>query len=279
MCLLPPGATPDEAVAVRAHLRLDVPVRVLADARGSSRRRRDRRSPALPEPSDAEKRRIRNADGRRVAERRARLVAAHDLAIAAPQLHGVTILRRLAPTQLIREDADTARLVTRIQAGEQGLLQDLYLRYNSRVLAYMRKRLGDPHAAEDATQDVFMRAMTAVFVYELRGAPFRAWLFRIARNCAIDRLREQRSMVVVDPFELTGRIEAESPVAGAPAGPPDALVLPDAVAQLPPLQRQVIFSRYAADLSGTDTAVVVGRSPEAERQLHHRAIATLRARL
>jgi RNA polymerase sigma-70 factor (ECF subfamily) len=178
------------------------------------------------------------------------------------------------------EDLDTARLVTRLQAGEDNAFEDLYLRYFDRVYAYLRVSLRDEHEAEDATQQVFLKLYEALPRYERRHQPFRAWLFTIARNEAVDRLRKRGVVDVEDPVTLSRRRDsiADHDALGALRWMSDAEMLL-LIERLSPLQRQVLVLRYMMDLSCTEVAEVLGRSSESVRQLQHRALEFLRTRL
>jgi RNA polymerase sigma-70 factor (ECF subfamily) len=178
------------------------------------------------------------------------------------------------------EDLDTARLVTRLQAGEDEAFEHLYLRYFDRVYAYLRVSLRDAHEAEDAAQQVFLKLYEALPRYERRHQPFRAWMFTIARNEAVDRLRKRGAVDVEDPAALSRR--RDSAANHEALGPlrwmsDDEMLL--LIERLSPLQRQVLLLRYMMDLSCTEVAEVLGRSPESVRQLQHRALEFLRGRL
>ncbi|TMK38782.1 MAG: sigma-70 family RNA polymerase sigma factor [Actinobacteria bacterium] len=262
----------------------------------AERRRRDRRATGerrnKPWPAKdplcmvpaCERRRIRHLPGRRVTERRATLVPVAPPAVlprAARLLQDdLVFAERLEPGLDFLEDADTGRMVTRWQAGERELFADIYRRYFDRVYAYLRMVLADSHEAEDATQQVFLQAMEALPRYELRAVPFRAWLFRIVRNYSIKHLAKHSRVEVEDPDELDRRRGAgeESQSAEMPAWLTDEDLL-FLVGRLTLVQRQVILLRFMMGLSAPEVAEVLGRSPEAVRQLQQRALSFLRERL
>jgi RNA polymerase sigma-70 factor (ECF subfamily) len=180
-----------------------------------------------------------------------------------------------------REDEDTARLVADIQAGDRESFAVLYERYFARVYGYLRLVLRNHHEAEDATQQVFLKALEGLPRYRQREAPFRAWLFVVARNYAIQLLRKEGELVL-EASELDQHREraARRDAAEVPAlswiSNHDFMFL---VERLPILQRQVLALRYMLDLSHADIAAALDRKPGAIRALHHRALITLEERL
>ena len=66
---------------------------------------------------------------------------------------------------------------------------DLYELHFERIYAFVSRRVGDRQTAADVTSDVFHKALANLPGYELRGAPFAAWLFRIAANAVADQFK------------------------------------------------------------------------------------------
>lgn len=199
-------------------------------------------------------------------------------------VHGPVPPQRGVPPRFVRargvspladEDAESARLVRQLQLGDPDAFGRLYLRYFDRIYGYVRMALRDAHDAEDATQDVFAQAYRALPRFELRGQPVRGWLFRVARNVAIDRLRRRRTHPEA-PMDLDGHGEAGAPDE-ADALRHDGLL--DQVRLLPDAQREVVVLRYAMEFTFPEIAEVTGRTPAAVRQMHQRAISTLRTKL
>ena len=75
---------------------------------------------------------------------------------------------------------------------------ELYRRYHPRVFAYLLTYAATVEDAADLSQHVFLRAFEALPSYRERGIPFSAWLFRIARNAAMDAYRRQRRVLPWD---------------------------------------------------------------------------------
>jgi RNA polymerase sigma-70 factor (ECF subfamily) len=230
----------------------------------------------------AERRRIRNRPGRRIAERRSTLIPVPSPAglprRAAAEIGRLQFAERIDLNGEHLEDADSARIVTRLQAGGRDEFTVLYERYFDRVYGYLRVALNDRYEAEDAAQQVFLQVMEALPRYEIRDVPFRAWLFRIVRNYAINQLERRGRVAVEDPVELDRRRELEpiEPAVLDWLSDADLVIL---IGRLPQAQRQVILLRYMMDLSWTQVAQIMGRSPAAVRQLQTRALGQLRTRL
>src|SRR5688572_3446481 len=66
--------------------------------------------------------------------------------------------------------------IARAQTGDERAIQYLYLRFAGNVYGYSRSIVADSHEAEDVTQQVFTRLITAIASYEPRAVPFSAWL-------------------------------------------------------------------------------------------------------
>lgn len=282
-CIVPVDIAADVHDALREHFR-GQSVEVVVEQRRAERRDTQDRRGDRSVPRGDRRRRIRDVDGRRVADRRAPAHAVDEVAALPPELaqHRARLefVRRRVPSTLATEDVDTAHLVKRLQAGDSTRYPELYLRYFDRVYTYLRMSLRDPHEAEDLAQDVFAKVWESLSGYERRTMPFRFWLFRIARNRALDRIAERGRVDLKPPVALEREYEREQ---HARVGDEvlDFLTdrhLLDLVEQLPEGQRQVLALRHIVDLSTVQMAQVLGRSPAAVRQLECRALRSLRSR-
>ncbi|MGH2882522.1 MAG: RNA polymerase sigma factor, partial [Solirubrobacteraceae bacterium] len=95
----------------------------------------------------------------------------------------------------------TRLAVARAKEGDDEALRFLYVTYSQNIYGYVRSIVRDDHEAEDVTQHVFAKLMTAIGKYDERGVPFMAWLLRLARNLAIDHLRANRLTPVESVFD------------------------------------------------------------------------------
>jgi RNA polymerase sigma-70 factor (ECF subfamily) len=282
-CVLPRELAPKLQKVLRGHFRDDA-IDVLVERRLTTRRTRgERRVGMAPGPGGEERRRITNSDGRRVGSRRAAT-----LAVDAPVLprrarshaEQLVFIERLAPTSRQIEDLDTARLLTRIQAGDRELFAEVYMRYFDRLYGYLRIVFKDPHSAEDAAQHVFVRVLEELGRFDPGRGTFRSWLFVIARHHALTQLGSSGRADLLEPTEMS-RLQRDTPAAAEL----DALdwvsdrELHLFIERLPLAQRQVLFLRYVVGMSTAETAGLLEASADVVRQHHARALGRLRARL
>ena len=94
---------------------------------------------------------------------------------------------------------DENTLVEQAKA-EPNAFGELYERYVDRIYSYIYYRVGNDEDAEDLTARTFFQALDKISAYEDRGAPFSAWLYRIAHNL-VANLHRQRSRHKTVPFE------------------------------------------------------------------------------
>lgn len=169
--------------------------------------------------------------------------------------------------------ADVSELVQRSQAGDELAFAELYVRFFDRVYRYLLIALKNPDDAQEVSQEVFVRALSMLGRYEPARGEFRDWLFSMVRSLAIDHLRKGGRTSAVDPQDLPSHaaplaerastlLERLDPGSG----------LRQLIDSLPDGQRRVVALRFVFELSTVEIAEVLGVSPEAVRQLQHRAL-------
>ena len=163
-----------------------------------------------------------------------------------------------------RERRVVAQAVSRAKAGDQEALRFLYVRYADNVYGYVRSIVHDHHEAEDVTQHVFTKLMTALPKYEAREVPFAAWILRVARNVALDHMRRRRAIPCDEVRELDARRDDQGDAQET------ALTLREALDDLPDDQREVIVLRHLVGLSPGEIADRLGRTEPSIHGLHHR---------
>jgi len=178
----------------------------------------------------------------------------------------------LEPIRLHEEQA----LVDRARCDPEAF-GELYERYCERIYAFAYGRLKTRTEAEDATSEVFLKALRGISDYRRTEQSFGAWLYRIAANVVVDRYRHRGPYA---PLEDAPHTALES------SDIADAIVLRAymrsvwmAVDTLPRHQRTAITLRFSADLSNNTIARVMGKSTPAIKQLLHRGVHALRVKL
>ena len=168
-------------------------------------------------------------------------------------------------------DPAIARAVARAKSGDNDAIRFLYLRYKDNVYGYVLSILRDAHEAEDATQTVFLKLISVIHKYEPRHVPFTAWILTVARNVALDSLRQRRPV----PFEQV--IESWRPADDVSHDRRRGLE--QALETLPEDQRDVIVLRHLVGLSPGEIADRMGRTESSIHGLHHRARVAVRREL
>jgi RNA polymerase sigma-70 factor (ECF subfamily) len=167
------------------------------------------------------------------------------------------------------EDLGDVRLAA---AGDAAAFERLYRRHAARVYTLARRLLG-PARAEDATQEVFLRAWRRLATFRDEG-PFGAWVHRLARNLMIDEMalaRRDESLIGLDD-------PAVEPA--AQGSPPDVAVdLDAAIDRLPAKARQVLALRHFLGCSHEEIALLLGISAGTSKSQLHRARSLLAASL
>lgn len=178
-------------------------------------------------------------------------------------------------TQEDKTDRDAERrLVLQAVEHDQGAFAELYDRHVVRVYRHIYYLVNDAREAEDLTAQTFLKAWEAIGRYKERGAPFVAWLLRIAHNLTISYLRSKREHSELDEgyvdHKRTGNPEESLEQAI------DEGNVRDAVLRLRDEQRQVIMLRFVEELDYREVAAMIGKSVPAVRVIQHRALGNLR---
>jgi RNA polymerase sigma-70 factor (ECF subfamily) len=168
-------------------------------------------------------------------------------------------------------------LITRAQEGEDAAVGELYDQYREQVFQYLYYRVGDSQTAEDLTAEVFVRAMEALPRYRSRGTPFRAWLFQIARNLAVDHYRRagrRTHVTLTDRIPHRGKMPEETVESRLTSAR-----LYQALQTLKDSQREVIVLRFVVDLPIAEVAEALGRTENSVKGLQRRGLRALRGAL
>jgi RNA polymerase sigma-70 factor, ECF subfamily len=172
-------------------------------------------------------------------------------------------------------DDELTQALTAAIAGDEAGFALLWRALQPSVLRYLRVVVGD--AAEDVASETWIQAARDLRRFEGDPASFRGWLFRIARNRAID----DRRRVARRPEEPAESFDDHVPP--APDTAAEALERSDTawalelVATLPRDQAEAVMLRVVAGLDVAATAQVLGKRPGAVRVATMRGLRKLAA--
>ncbi len=153
----------------------------------------------------------------------------------------------------------------------------LYELHFERIYFFIVSRVHDRAIAEDLTSEVFHKALANLSTYEWRGAPFSAWLFRIASNAIADQYKRANREQQADDDTF------DPPAPSSPNPSSKELEFVDRhafffglVEKLPEIQRRVVCERFIEERSIKEIAERLKKSEGAIKQLQFRALQTLR---
>jgi RNA polymerase sigma-70 factor (ECF subfamily) len=172
-----------------------------------------------------------------------------------------------------------AALVELAQGGDADAFGLLYERYVDLVYRYIYVRVGATHVAEDLTSETFVRALRRIDSFSWQGKDIAAWFVTIARNLITDNAKSARYRMEVTTADM---IDADRRVEG-----PESEVLSrlrdtrlfEAIKKLKPEQAECVVLRFMHGMSLAETALVVGKSEGAIKQLQLRAVRSLHREL
>jgi RNA polymerase sigma-70 factor, ECF subfamily len=181
------------------------------------------------------------------------------------------------------DETDERRLIEAAQQ-DRARFADVYEKYFELVYAYVARRTRNRAATEDLTSEVFRKALANIERFKWTGAPFGAWLLRIAANLIADRAkRDTKETLSAEEPSLTsgmaaGDASTESQQTQLELAERRAWVV-RMVDELPEDQSRVVRMRFAEEKTINEIALELGRSEGAVKQLQFRAFQNLRARL
>lgn len=161
-------------------------------------------------------------------------------------------------------------LVERARAGDRLAMGRLYESHARRVYTVVRRLVGDDHLAEDLSQEAWMRAFEKLNLF--RGeAAFGTWIYRLATNVALNRLRRQGRRA-----EVEGAAELVAPSARLDEAALNRRVLARALDRLPPGYRQVLVLHDVEGWTHEEIAAALDVAPGTSKSQLHKARARMR---
>jgi RNA polymerase sigma-70 factor (ECF subfamily) len=152
----------------------------------------------------------------------------------------------------------------------------LYERYFGDIFRFVLRRAGDRELTADLVQETFLKAMLALPKYELRGLPFRAWLYRIALNELRMHWRKRKEVVVDMSYHQVKGLSEEMQL---PMEDDQLKRLATAMGRLDEERGRLLELRFMDGMSYLEMGQVLGIGEDAVKMRTHRVLAQLRTYL
>ncbi len=167
--------------------------------------------------------------------------------------------------------------MARLAESDEGALAELYARLASRVYALALRMLRSPEEAEEVLQDTFLKLYRHAGSYDaLKGSP-RAFIYTIARNEALSRLRARRVRPVKAHWDVHAPDEA---LRATPIGDPlDRVVVEGALERLEPDEAELLQAAFFDDYTHAELAERTGLPLGTVKSRIRRALLRLRVYL
>ncbi|PRO67161.1 RNA polymerase sigma factor SigW [Alkalicoccus urumqiensis] len=183
-------------------------------------------------------------------------------------------------------DIVVKKIVREVKGGNQEAFAELVELYKDRVYHVAYRILGNVHEAQDVSQEAFLRAYTNLDSYD-ENRKFSTWIYRIATNLAIDRIRKKKpDFNLEDRVGGTENLDYHSQFADETPLPEEQIVklemqewVQDEIMQLPPKYRTAVILKYIEDLSLKEIAEVMNLPVATVKTRIHRGREALRKRL
>ena len=181
--------------------------------------------------------------------------------------------------------ASDESLMQAYSAGDARAFEVLYTRHRGPFWRYLTRLIGSSAEGEELFQDAWQRVIVARESYvsaganaESSGSPFRAWLFRIGHNLAMDRLRHKNiapeSSMDDNVLQFPAHSEAEPEQISMSAQSHERLM--QSLAELPAEQREVVLLRAEGELSLEEIGALTGHGRETVKSRLRYALAKLK---
>ncbi|MDQ0256048.1 RNA polymerase sigma-70 factor (ECF subfamily) [Evansella vedderi] len=183
-------------------------------------------------------------------------------------------------------DAVVKKIIIEVKKGDQQAFSELVELYKDKVYQVAYRMLGNVHEAQDVAQEAFIRAYVNLDSYDV-NRKFSTWLFRIATNLAIDRIRKKKpDFHLEDQVAGTEDLTYYSQLASDEELPEDQVVqlemqewIQDEIMILPPKYRSAIILKYMEDLSLKEISEILSLPVATVKTRIHRGREALRKRL
>ncbi|MBC2932651.1 sigma-70 family RNA polymerase sigma factor [Nocardioides sp. zg-1228] len=176
------------------------------------------------------------------------------------------------------DEADRERLIALVElarSGDKEAFGLLYDHYQASVYRFLHHRTRSQTLAEDLASETFLRALRSITSFRWQGKDFGAWLMTIARNLTTDHFKAGRTRLEMTTEDMTPHDDATEGPEGAVLASLTNEVLLEALAELPTDQRECLVLRFLQGFTVAETALALGRSDGAVKQLQLRGVRNL----
>lgn len=168
-------------------------------------------------------------------------------------------------------------IIQKAKTGDREAVSQLYQLYAQKIYRYVSYRVQTDADAEDLTAEVFVKMVEGLGSYRITGAPFEAWLYRIAAARIIDYRRRARRRPQTELSEVlsTGEKSPEERILEQQ----EVETLRHALSGLTDEQQNILVLRFIERKSHQEVATILGKSVSAVKSIQHRALIQLASRL
>lgn len=169
---------------------------------------------------------------------------------------------------------DIMALVLKAQGGDKEAFGKIYKFYLKKIYRFAYYMIQNHELAEDITQNTFIKVWRALPLFSLReNGTFQAYLFKIARNLAIDYQRKKKEVsleVIADVIPSNENLE------DIVSRKEEKNMVNKALSSLDKAEKQIVVLRYFEDMSYEEISKVVGKNEGAIRVQLHRILKKLK---
>ncbi|MGY0693972.1 RNA polymerase sigma factor SigW [Virgibacillus sp. FSP13] len=176
--------------------------------------------------------------------------------------------------------------IKQVKKGDQSAFEDIVAFFQNKIYQHCYRMLGNAHEAEDIAQEAFIRAYINIHSYDDRRK-FSTWLYRIATNLTIDRIRKRKPDYYLDAeikgtegLNMYAQLEADNRL---PEEEVESLELKSyihqEISELPPKYRTIIILRYLEEFSLKEISEILDIPLGTVKTRIHRGREALRKKL
>ncbi|WP_186578127.1 RNA polymerase sigma factor SigW [Aquibacillus kalidii] len=183
-------------------------------------------------------------------------------------------------------EAKIKEMIKSVKKGDQSAYEDIVSFYQSKVYAICYRMIGNSHEAEDLAQEAFIRAYVNIHSFDEKKK-FSTWLYRIATNLTIDRIRKKKPDFYLDAeVRGTDGLDMYSQLPAEQALPEEEVesleiqtVIQQEIMNLPAKYRSVIALRFVDELPLAEISEILDIPVGTVKTRIHRGREALRKRL